>query len=208
FLEGSVLRTSQQLRINVQLIRARDDFLVWSGRYDRELTDALAIQDDISRGIVNSLRLKLGRGRRLYETSAEAYDLYLSGRALQIRLGFQGVLESVGLLEQAVAKDPTLAPAQAGLAWAYALRSGSDQSDLTRDLPKMRAAMEKALRLDPLLPEAHTAFGVASAREGQWGLSENSFRHALKIDPNNPRSYGLFAMHLLLPLGRIEEALR
>ena len=82
-LEGSVLRAGQQLRINAQLVRVRDDFPVWSGRFDRELTDVFAIQDEISRGIVNSLRLKLGRGRRRYETSAEAYDLYLRARALR-----------------------------------------------------------------------------------------------------------------------------
>src|ERR1017187_5255972 len=81
-LEGSVLRTGQQLRINAQLVRVRDDFPLWSGRFDRELTDVVAIQDEISRGIVNSLRLKLGRGRRRYETSAEAYDLYLRDRSL------------------------------------------------------------------------------------------------------------------------------
>ena len=81
-LEGSVLRTGQQLRINVQLVRVRDDFPLWSGRYDRELPDILAIQDEISRGIVNSLRLKLGRGRRRYEISSEVYDLYLRARAI------------------------------------------------------------------------------------------------------------------------------
>ena len=80
-LEGSVMRAAQQLRINVQLVRVRDGFPLWSGGYDRELTDVFAIQDEISRGIVNSLRLKLGRGRRHYETSVEAYDLYLRGRA-------------------------------------------------------------------------------------------------------------------------------
>jgi TolB-like protein len=79
-LEGSVLRAGPQLRINAQLIRVRDDVPLWSGRYDRTTTDVLAIQDEISRGIVNSLRLQLGRGRRRYETNAEAYDLYLRAR--------------------------------------------------------------------------------------------------------------------------------
>src|SRR5262249_49474469 len=79
-VEGSVLRSGPQLRINAQLVRVRDDFPLWSAKYDRESTDIFAIQDEISRGIVNSLRLKLGRGRRRYETSAEAYDLYLRAR--------------------------------------------------------------------------------------------------------------------------------
>jgi TolB-like protein len=86
-LEGSVVRSGQQLRINAQLIRVRDDSPLWSARFDRELPDALAIQDEISRGIVNSLRLKLGHGRRRYETSVEAYDHYLRARAAQIHGG-------------------------------------------------------------------------------------------------------------------------
>ncbi|MCI0348834.1 MAG: hypothetical protein L0Z53_05355, partial [Acidobacteriales bacterium] len=71
-LEGSVLRAGEQLRINAQLIRVRDDFALWSGKFDRQLTDIFAIQEEISRGITNGLRLKLGGGRRRYETSIEA----------------------------------------------------------------------------------------------------------------------------------------
>src|SRR5262249_50726321 len=80
-VEGSVLRAGQQLRINAHLIRVRDDYPLWSGTINRELTDILVAQEDVSRGIVNSLRLKLGGGRRRYETSVEAYDLYLRARA-------------------------------------------------------------------------------------------------------------------------------
>src|SRR5205807_2013181 len=103
-LEGSVLQVGQQLRINAQFIRVRDDFPLWTGRFDRESRDALAIQDDISRGIVNSLRLKLGRGRRRYETSAEAYDLYLRARSIPIQRGVRGYNEVIGPFEQAIAK--------------------------------------------------------------------------------------------------------
>src|SRR5262249_17295214 len=101
-LEGSILRVGQQLRINAQLVRVRDDFPLWSGRYDRELTDIFAIQDEIAHGIVNSLRLKLGGGRRRYETSAEAYDLYLRARALGGggRFGQLGFRQSVHVFKQ------------------------------------------------------------------------------------------------------------
>src|SRR5205085_11021326 len=119
-LEGSVMRAAQQLRINAQFIRVRDDFALWSGKFDKELTDVFAIQEEISRGIVNSLRLKLGRGRRRYETSIEAYDLYLRARALG------NSLQSIGPLEEAIAKDPSFAPAYAALAATYAYRSGID----------------------------------------------------------------------------------
>jgi adenylate cyclase len=84
-VEGSVLRDGPRLRINAQLVRVRDDFMLWSGRFDRELTDIFAIQDEISRGVVNNLRLRLGHTRRRYETSVEAYDLYLQALALRVQ---------------------------------------------------------------------------------------------------------------------------
>jgi TolB-like protein len=198
-LEGSVLRAGQQLRINAHLVRVRDDFPVWSGRFDRELTDVLAIQDEISRGIVNSLRLKLGRGRRRYETSTEAYDLYLRARALGHSL------QSIGPFKEAIAKDPSFAPAYAGLAATYAFRSGlaADQADL---VVKMRSAAEKAIQLDPLLAEANDALAIAYARDGQWEQSEKSFHRAIELAPSRTESYDDLAMYLLLPLGRIGEA--
>jgi TolB-like protein/Tfp pilus assembly protein PilF len=207
-LEGSVVRAAQQLRINAQLIRVRDEFLLWSGRYDRELTDILAIQDEISRGIVNSLRLQLGRGRRRYETSAEAYDLYLRARALGIRGGEPGYAQSIGPFEEAIAKDPSFAPAYAGLAASYAVRSGQLQFDSADEVAKMRVAAEKAIQLDPLLAEAHDALGMGYARDAKWEQAEKSFRRAIELDPSDSQAYLHFANYLLWPLGRIDEALK
>jgi TolB-like protein/Tfp pilus assembly protein PilF len=207
FLEGSVLLAGQQLRINAQLVRVRDDYPLWSGKYDRELTDVFTIQDEISRGIVNGLRLKLGRGRRRYETSVEAYDPYLRARAIQVRRGLSGYDQSIGLLEEAIAKDPSFAPAYAGLAAAHAARSAHFRHDAAVELTKMRVAAEKAIQLDPLLAEAHDALGMAYSRDGQWEQSEKSFRRAIELDPNRSESYRHFAAFLLLSLGRIDEAL-
>jgi tetratricopeptide (TPR) repeat protein len=153
--------------------------------------------------------LKLGRGRRRYETNAQAYDLYLHARAQATRL-YPGGDELIGLFEKAIAKDPSLAPAQAGLASAYASQSAAIPNDHNRDdkLAKMRAASETAIQLDPLLAEAHSALGTAFARDGQWEQAERSFRRAIEVDPNLPAAHGNFAMFLLLPLGRIEEAVR
>ncbi len=81
-LEGSVLRSGDKLRINAQLVRVSDDLPLWSGHFDRELKDVFAIQDEISRSIVNQLRLKFGQGQRRYNTNLEAYDLYLKAQAL------------------------------------------------------------------------------------------------------------------------------
>jgi len=204
-LEGSVLRSADKLRINAQLVRVADDVPLWSGRFDRELKDVFAIQDEISRGIVNHLRLKLGQGRRRYETSLEAYDLYLRARALGPRGTF---FQRIEFFEQAIAKDPSFAPAYAGLASAYAIRSIQFPVDhRTDELMKMREASEKAIQLDPLLAEAHEALGLAYARDGQWEQSEKSFRRAIELDANRPSTYDHYAWRLLLVVGRNEEAL-
>jgi TolB-like protein len=215
-LEGSVLRAGQQLRVNAQFIRVRDDLPLWSGRYDRELADVLAIQDEISRGIVNSLRLKLGRGRRRYEASAEAYDLYLRARALAIQPPSQPAYrQRVGLFEEAIAKDPSFAPAYAGLASAYAINSAQFffVDHFADELPRVadesaraRTAAEKAIQLDPLLAEAHDALGMVYTRDGQWEQSEKNLRRAIELDPSNSETYNHIAIWLLLPLGRIKEA--
>jgi TolB-like protein/Flp pilus assembly protein TadD len=201
-VEGSVLVSGQQLRINAQLVRVRDDFPLWAGKYDRELTDVFAIQDEISLGIVNQLRLNLGRGRRRYETSVEAYDLYLRARALQVRgKGF------VGLLEEAIAKDPSFAPAYGALAMAYGARSGEFRRDIPDEVQKLRVAVEQAIRLDPLLAEAHAALGILYARDARWVESEKSFRRAIELDPHSSDTHKEFAVFLLRSLGRFDEAL-
>jgi TolB-like protein len=201
-LEGAVLRSGQRLRINAQLVRVCDDFPLWAGKYDRELTDVFAIQDDISRSIVNELRLKLGHGRRRYETSVEAYDLYLRARALQM----QGA-KFDRPLEEAIAKDPSFAPAYAALATAYAARSGEFRMDIPAEERKLRAAVEQAIHLDPLLAEAHAALGMLYARDARWVESEKSFRRAIELDASSSAAHTEYAVFLLRSLGRVEEAL-
>jgi TolB-like protein len=207
-LEGSVLRAGQQLRINAQLIRVRDDFPLWSGRYDRPLTDVFAIQDELSRSIVNQLRLKLGRGRRRYETSIEAYNYYLRARALEIG-GVDGQIASIRPFQQAITKDSSFAPAYAGLAAAYVARSGQGaRRPHDEDVAAMQTAAQRAIELDPLLAEAHAALGMTYARVGQWQQAEQRFRRAVELDATNSTTRTDFAMSLLLPLGRVDEAVR
>jgi len=208
-LEGSVLRSGQRLRINTQLVRVRDDVSVWSESFERDLTDVIAVQGAISDSLVNHLRLQLGRGRRRYETSVDAYDFYLQGRALPLEHGLRGVLESIGPFEQAVTKDPAFAPAYAGLAAAYALRSIQFPLNHPPDeLEKMRTAADRAIELDPLLAEANAARALAYARDSQWSNAEKSFRRAIELDPNRSTTYADFALWLLSVLGRNDEALR
>jgi TolB-like protein len=207
-LEGSVLRAGQQLRINAQLIRVRDDVPVWSGRFDRNVTDVFAIQDEISRGIVNQLRLHLGRGRWRYETSVDAYDIYLRARSRSFE-GIFGTIESIEGFQQAIAKDPSFAPAYAGLGAAYAVRSTQYPLEHTADeLVKMRAAAEKATQLDPLLAEAQDARALVYARDAEWDQAENAFRRAIELDHNRSRTFTDFAMWFLNVVGRNEEGLQ
>ena len=209
-VEGSVLRAGQQLRIEAQLVRVRDDFPIWSGKFDRETTDIFAVQEEISRGIVNSLRLKLGQGRRRYETSIDAYDPYLRARAGEATAGRGNRAANIELFKQAIAKDNSFAPAYAGLAATYAYVSATFPNLDRRDdqLEEMRTAAEKAIELDPLLAEGHAALGMAYARDGNWEQSEKSFRRAIELDPSRSDSHGDFAMNLLLVLGRTNEALQ
>jgi serine/threonine-protein kinase len=106
-----------------------------------------------------------------------------------------------------IAKDPLFAPAYAGLAAAHAARSGQPEFDHTQEMPKMRAAAEKAIQLDPLLAEAHDALGLVYAQDAKWDQSERSFRRAIKLNPSRSESHYHFAMFLLSPLDRTEEAL-
>ena len=124
------MRSGNQLRINAQLVQVAGDVPLWSDRFNRELKDIFAIQDEISRAIVNKLRLTLGRGQRRYDANVEAYELYLKGRALVDRKGVPSLEEAAHLFEQVLAKDPAFAPAYAGLANAYALMSTPTGSTL------------------------------------------------------------------------------
>jgi TolB-like protein len=203
-VEGSVVRTGQRLRITALLVRVRDDTPLWSDRFDRDSTDVLNVHDEISRGIVNSLRLKLGRGRRRYETSAEAYDYYLRARALETKGQLAWAKESVVPFSQAIAMDPSFAPAQAGLAMAYTIRL--NLVNTPEDQARMRATAEKAIQLDPLLAEAHEAMGMAYARSAEWQKSEAAFRRAIELDSSRSMSRVHYALNVIFPLGRTSES--
>ena len=208
-LEGSVLRSGQQLRINAQLVRVRDDFPLWSGKYDRELTDVFAIQDEISRGIVNSLRLKLGRGRRRYETSAEAYDLYLRARALQIQRGLRATTKVSVPSRKRSPKTPRLLPLmQVSPRLTQSGRVNSRSGSSPDEVPKMRAAAEKAIQFGPSVSRSPRRAGDGSTPATRNGSSRRRASGArLSSIPAARMSHVNFAAFLLLPLGRIEEAL-
>ena len=211
-VEGSVLRSGNRLRIDAQLVRVSDDTPVWSGRFDRELKDVFAIQDEISRSIVNELRLKLGGGQRRYNTNVETYDLYLTARARLSATGtinFSRIRDAAAAFEQVIAKDPGFAPAYAGLTEAWAKGSANYAGVTSAEAyPQMRRAAERALQLDPLLAEAHAAMGRVLVRDLKWDGAERAFQRAISLNPNLPDTHTGYAISVLLPEGRVDEALR
>jgi serine/threonine-protein kinase len=208
-VEGSVLRADGRLRINAQLVRVADDTPLWSGRFDRELKDIFAIQDEISRSIVNELRLTLGRGQRRYDTNVDTYDLYLRARA---HVGYVSPAEgraAADLFDQVIAQDPAFAPAYAGLADAWAAMSINRADGAVRPdeaFAVMKPAAERALQLDPLLAEAHAARGVVLARDRQWADAEAAFRRAIALNENISSMRTNFVTSTLWPQGKVNES--
>jgi TolB-like protein/cytochrome c-type biogenesis protein CcmH/NrfG len=208
-VEGSVLRSEGRLRINAQLVRAADDTPLWSDRYDRELKDVFAIQDEISRSIVNELRLRLGQGQRRYNTNLEAYDAYLRARALIHSHGPAEARAAAGLFSQVIAKDPAFAPAHAGLADAWAAMSINRVDGAVRPdeaFAVMKPAAQRALQLDPLLAEAHAAMGVVLSRDWKWADAEAAFRRAIELNGNLSSIHLNFVRSALWPQGKVEES--
>jgi serine/threonine protein kinase/tetratricopeptide (TPR) repeat protein len=208
-VEGTVRRSKGKLRVDAQLIRVADDVALWSNHFDRELKDVFDIQDEISRSVINELRLKLGRGQRRYNTSPEAYELYLKASALVDPHSGAAMQQAIKLFEQVIARDPTFAPAYAGLVDAWATVSISQYGAAADEAnARMRPAADKALQIDPLLAEAHAAKGIVLARSREWADSEAAFGRALALNRNLSSIRIAFAMNTLFPQGKVKDALQ
>jgi TolB-like protein/DNA-binding winged helix-turn-helix (wHTH) protein/predicted Zn-dependent protease len=206
-LEGSALRSGERLRVTVDLVRVSDDTAIWSERYDRQLADIFSIQDEISRSVVNELRLKQIGGQRRYDIDLETYDLYLKAESLSMATPDQSdsVRQAIALFEQVIARDPEYAPAYAGIAEAYqTLRNprGSPQDALQ----KMRVMAQKAIDLDPLLAESWATMGLVHASDLAWNDAEQAFRRSIQLNPNLSLARLDFAMFVLVPEGKLDEA--
>jgi serine/threonine protein kinase len=162
-LEGTVRRAGTRLRVTVELIKVDDDSLLWSQRFDREMTDVFEIQDQISREIVEVLRVKLARGQqRLVErgtTNIEAYELYLKGQFHRYKLfNPEGFRKSIGFFEQAIEKDPLYADAHASLAGIYYAFGVWGWSSPPEALPRPRPERGKLWRSGRTRPKLTTCW--------------------------------------------------
>jgi TolB-like protein/Flp pilus assembly protein TadD len=211
-LEGSVQRSADQIRINVQLIKAESDGHLWADTFDRKLTDIFQIESEIAKTIAETLQAKLtGSEQHAIAVrpteNTEAHQLYLRGRYFWNKRTAGDFKTAVGYFQQAVEKDPGFALAYAGLADTYVLMSGYAAASPKESLPQAKAAAVKALELDNTLGEAHASLGQALvAYDFDFDGSIREFQRAIELNPNYPTAHQWYAESVLAPLGRFDEA--
>jgi TolB-like protein/Tfp pilus assembly protein PilF/predicted Ser/Thr protein kinase len=213
-LEGSVRKAGGRVRITAQLINVADGYHLWSERFDRDLSDVFAIQDEISLAIVDKLKVKLlgdekKKMLKRYTQDLEAYDLYLKGRYHWNRRTQEALRKAMGHFEQVVQKDPGYALAYAGLADCYSMLAQVRALTPKEAFPKAKALASKALELDEARSEAHTSLAfVLSCFDWDWAGAEREFRRAIELNPNYATAHQWFAVGLLVNLRRTSEAIQ
>ena len=210
-LLGSLAQRGASLAITAELVRVRDETQLWGEKYARSADDVLEVEGEIATTIARTLRRQLSgeeaeRLARAETDDPEAYRLYLRARSFLVG-NQQEMDKSIDLFQQAVAKAPEYALAHAGLAEAHTRQAFLRGSGREEPLQKARAAVERALELDPDLPEVHAAPGLVRFYfEWDWAGAEAEFRRAIELNPGSrvgQEEYGWF----LTALGRLDEGL-
>src|SRR5436189_382276 len=207
-VEGSVRRDGNRVRISAQLINARNGLQLWSETYERELQGVFALQDEITRAIVDALKIKLAISLPAHQQrNTEGYDLYLQGLYLSNKGSEEDLREALSLFERALEKDPTFARAWTGIAKVWFFLADVYVKPLDA-YPQSKAAALKAIALDEKDGEAHCYDGEAK-RILDWDLpgEDVELQRALQLDPNSAPVHFFLA---LLPLfrGDLKEGLR
>jgi len=213
-LEGTVRRSGRNLRITAQLTSTDDGRLVWSHRYDRKLDDVFAIQDEIARTIVTTLRATTfadlaepEAGGARHSENVQAYGLYLRGRYAWNKRTQEGVSEGIDYFEQAIAIDPRYALAYTGLSDSYALHVDYRNVPVAEGFARAKEYARKALELDDTLAEAHTSLAwCLFIYDWDWDGANREFRRAIELDPRYATAHQWYAF-LLASQGRLEESL-
>lgn len=212
-LEGSVRRAGKRIRITAQLVNTADGYQFWSERYDRELEDVFAIQDEIARAIAERLKITLTGEQasslvKAATTDLRAYELYLKGRALLYRRGLS-ILKALECFNEAVSLDQRYALAWAGVADAHTTTGyyGLGQPDDT--IPQAKAAALRAVELDDTSAEAHCALGLSTVlHDHDIAAAETEFRRAMELNGSYAQAPAWYALFMCGFLGgRFEEAL-
>jgi adenylate cyclase len=209
-LEGSIRKARNRVRIIVQLVDARHGYQLWSERFERELEDIFAIQDEIAHSVITGLGLSLTlrEERRLLTSSTEnvqAYEFYLRGRKLFQKWTRQSIELARQMFEQAIKLDSDFANAWAGLATAHVYLFNLRGCE--PDLEKAREASSHALALDPELAEAHVAAGQGLSMEQRYNEAAAEFERAIELDPTLFDAYYYYARSCF-KAGDLENALQ
>ncbi len=208
-LEGSVRKVGNRARITAQLIKVKDGYHLWSDRYDRDMEDVFAIQDEITEKIMDKLKVALDVGEKRPEeqrpVNFEAYDLYLKGRYCLNKFEMD---KALNYYQQAIKKDPDYALAHASIAEVYTLLStGFDILPAKDAMPKAREAAQKALKLDPNLAEAYVSLGlVALSYDWDRKATKKYFEKALELNPNSATAYQWYEFYWTYMMGDLETA--
>jgi serine/threonine-protein kinase len=217
-LTGRLVKLDNRLVIKTELIKVEDGSQLWGAEYNSSLADIFAVQDEVSKKISQSLRLRLSgedeeKLAKRYTKDAEAYELYLKGRYFWNKRNEEGFRNGIEHFKRAEERDPTFALAFSGLADSYALLCDIGAVRPVDQMPKARAAAQKAVDADPTLAEAYTSRAfVRLAYDWDWLGAQSDFQQALKLNPKYPTAHQWYASYLMqmgkfsLAKGEIEEA--
>ena len=209
-LEGSVRKAGTRIRVTAQLIAAADGSHIWSQRYDKELADIFAIQDEIAQAITGALTAKLAStpvDRRQYTPKLPAYEAFLRGRHHLLRLTPESWARAREYLEQAIKLDPAFARPHESLGWGYFLIGTNAIQPLRPLVPLIRAEAQKALDLDPSESGPHFLLGsLAAVIDYDWDKAGEKFRAAMAGNSATPDALWAYSGFYLAPYARFQES--
>jgi TolB-like protein/Flp pilus assembly protein TadD len=211
-LEGSVQRTADAVRVNVQLIRGATDTHLWADTFDRKLTDIFAVESEIAKTIAETLQAKLSGSEQNAiaarpTESTEAYQLYLKGRFFWNKRTGQNLNKAADYFNQAIAADQRYALAYVGLADAYVLMPLYGAGAPRDCYPKAKAAAKKALELDDASAEAHTSLAqVHCYYDLDYPQAIREFQRAIELNPNYATAHQWYGSSGLAALGQFDDA--
>jgi TolB-like protein/Tfp pilus assembly protein PilF len=211
-LQGSVQRSSNEVRVNVQLVKAQTDTHLWADTFDRKLTDIFSVESEIAATIAETLKAKLsGSEERAISVkptgNLEAHELYLKGRYLWNRRTGDNLKKALGYFQQAAEKDPNYALAYTGIADSCALIPVYGAGAPQDYYPRAKAAAEKAVALDDMLGEAHICLGNALFRYSMLGESAKEFERGIELNPSYATAHQWYGRLILLTLGQFDRAI-
>jgi len=211
-LEGSVQRSGDQVRVNVQLIKAATDAHLWADTFDRKLTDIFAVESDIAKTIAETLQAKLTGSEKTAiakrpTSNTEAYELYLKGRFFWNKRTGADLRTAIEYFNQALGKDPGYALAYVGLADSYAVLHFYGAASPADSFPQAKAAAKRAVELEDTLGEAHTALAfVLSTYDWDFAASDKEYQRAIELNPNYATAHHWYGETLAIT-GRFDEGI-